>query len=47
MLSRKHVAQQLQSSQNSRHRQMLEQELAALDTHTHRGEHMVDVLTAP
>ena len=32
MLSRKHVAQQLQSSQNSRHRQMLEQELAALDT---------------
>jgi len=31
MLSRKHVAQQLQSSQNSRHRQMLEQELAALD----------------
>jgi hypothetical protein len=31
MLSRKHVAQQLQSSHSARHRQMLEQALAALD----------------
>jgi hypothetical protein len=31
LLARKHVFQQLQSSQNSRHRQMLEQALADLD----------------
>jgi len=31
MLSRKHVAQQLRDTHNSRHRQMLDQALAALD----------------